>query len=277
MPDADTEIAPVVSDLLSSDPFGDDPSDKTRDHPEPSPSKDDQGTASENPEVYQNPFVDLANQVKNIVGQPQEAPEMAPPPSAPAKRGRGRPRKYPLATPKVGDSAKGTPSTINHDDSLSQDAPPTKKRRGRPPKNSRTQSPPNIATPSRITRSGSMLSDSRPFSAGRRDLRVPSSAGVDSEEDNKSPNSTFTPINGRRQRHVSFDDQSADGDLFGPNLKSKLRQALFEDALEHDGGVSIPKDLAEELHQHLGAGLSAPQGELFIRADLVRDLRELFD
>ena len=202
---------------------------------------------------------------------------MAPPASAPAKRGRGRPRKYPLPTPKAGNSVNGTPSTVNLDDSLSKDAPPTKKRRGRPPKNDPTRSPSTAATPSRITRSDSMLSESRPFSAGRRDLRVPSSAGIDSEEEHLSPSSAFTPINGLRQRTVAFDDQSADGDLFGPNLKSKLRQALFEDALEHDGGVSISKDLAQGLHQYLGAGLSAPQGELFIRADLVRDLRELFD
>lgn len=89
--------------------------------------------------------------------------------------------------------------------------------------------------------------------------------------------STFSPINGRCRRTVTFDNEPANGDAFGPDLKSKLRQALFEDAMENEGGVNIPKDLAQDLHQCLGAGLPAPQGELFIQPDLVRNLRELFD
>ncbi|KAK7953811.1 hypothetical protein PG988_014505 [Apiospora saccharicola] len=220
---------------------------------------------------------DIANQVKSIVEPPQEAPEMASPASAPAKRGRGRPRKHPLPTPKADGSANGTPSTTNLDDSLSNDAPPTKRPRGRPRKSDSTQSPSIVATPSRQTRRGSTLAKSGPLSAGRRDLRVPSPAGADSEKDNMSPSPSFTPINRRRKRAVTFDDESADGDLFGPNLKSKLRQALFEDAMENEGGVNIPKDLAQDLHQHLGADLPAPRGELFIRFDLVQDLRGLFD
>ncbi|KAK8136463.1 hypothetical protein PG984_004403 [Apiospora sp. TS-2023a] len=280
MPDADTEIAHVVSDLPSdTDPFNDASLKETVDHPKPSTSHDDQDTTIDDPEVNtdQERMRDIANQVKSIVEPPQEAPEMAPPASAPAKRGRGRPRKHPLPTPKADGSANGTPSTINPDDSLSNDAPPTKRPRGRPRKSVSTQSPSIVATPSRQTRRGSMLAKSGPLSAGRRDLRVPSSAGVDSEEDIMSPSPSFTPINRRRQRGVTFDDESANGDLFGPNLKSKLRQALFEDAMENEGGVNIPKDLARDLHQHLGAGLPAPQGDLFIRSDLVQDLRGLFD
>ncbi|KAK7966562.1 uncharacterized protein PG986_000839 [Apiospora aurea] len=242
-----------------------------------SPFHDDQAAGVDEPEIDQALARDIANKAEVLL-QPEEAPEMAPPASVPAKRGRGRPRKHPRPAPKTDGSAKGSPVPSNLEESLSIDTPPSKRPRGRPRKNSTVQSP-SIATttPARKTRSRfSAEFEDPPLSTGRRNLRVPIPTGIDSDDDNMSPRTSFSAINSRRRTGVSFGNPVANGDTFGPDLKSKLRQALFENALEYDGGVHIPEDVAKDLHQCLGAGLPEPHGELFVRADLVQDLRDLF-
>ncbi|KAK8066525.1 hypothetical protein PG997_013272 [Apiospora hydei] len=246
-------------------------------HHKTSPSHDDQAAGVDEPEIDQALARVMANRAEDLM-QPEEAPEMAPPVSVPAKRGRGRPRKYPRPAPKTDGSAKGSPVASNLEESVSIDTPPSKRLRGRPRKNSTVQSP-SIATttPARKSRSGfSAEFEGPPLSTGRRNLRVPIPTGIDSDDDNMSPRTSFSPINSRRRASVTFGNPIANGDTFGPDLKSKLRQALFENALEYNGGVHISEDLTKGLHQCLGAGLPAPHGELFIRADLVQELRDLF-
>ncbi|KAK8034561.1 hypothetical protein PG993_009556 [Apiospora rasikravindrae] len=246
------------------------------DHCKTYPSNDDQTASVDEPEIDQALAIDIANKAEGLL-QPEEAPEMAPPASVPAKRGRGRPRKYPRLAPKTDGSDKGTPASSNLEESLSIDTPLSKRPRGRPRKNSTVQSPSIATTPARKPRSGVTVEfEASPLSAGRRNLRVPVATGMDSDEDNTSPGTTFSPINHRRRIGVTFGNHIANGDAFGPDLKSKLRQALFENAMEYDGGVHIPEDLAKGLHQCVGAGLPVPQGELFIHASLAQELRDLF-
>ncbi|KAK8037979.1 hypothetical protein PG994_014746 [Apiospora phragmitis] len=210
-------------------------------HHEPSLSNGDQAAGFEEPESDLTRTIDIANKATDLLPAQQD-PEMAPPASAPAKRGRGRPRKHQLPTPKTDDSAKGPSVAFDLEESLSIETPPSKKPRGRPPKGKVNQSPSIVSTPVPKADNGSAMDlEARPLSSARRSLRLPTSTGMDSEEDNMSVTSSFSPINGRRRATTTFGKQLDNGDAFGPELKSKLRQALFVNAMEYDGGVHIPR------------------------------------
>ncbi|KAK6834482.1 hypothetical protein PG987_009176 [Apiospora arundinis] len=233
-------------------------------------------------DVATAPAEDIEDQAHD--SQPEQVVEMAPPALTPAKRGRGRPRKNPLQPGTTPGSAKATTPASNLDDSMSLETPPAKRRRGRPPKkNNAKPSPSTVTTPARVRSDLDIEPEfsPSPLSTGQRDLRVPTASDMDRDEWLNEVNQAtgFVSINGHQERGAAtiVGNPPAADNAFSQDLKFKLRQALFENAKEYNGGVRIPDYLAQSLHSYLGAGLPPPRGELFIRAELVDELRGLFE
>ncbi|KAK8100774.1 hypothetical protein PG999_011148 [Apiospora kogelbergensis] len=254
--EAEVAAAAVLGFFAHSSDDG--PSKDADDNKEDSPLNANQATDAGNHNgIPTAPAGDNASQE-----QPQQVDEMAPP----AKRGRGRPRKHPLLADVAAGSTKVATPAMKLDDVPSIETPPSKRRRGRPPKRKGDPSPSAGITPARV----------------RSDLETEQEFGTPStnrEEwlDKREQASSFSPINvGQRPSATKTSDyQSANIDAFGLDLKSKIREALFNGGLEYNGGVHIPQELAQGLHDYLGAGLPAPRGDLFIHAELVEELRHL--
>ncbi|KAK8030962.1 hypothetical protein PG990_000696 [Apiospora arundinis] len=213
--------------------------------------------------VADAPAEDIEDQAHD--SQPEQVVEMAPPALTPAKRGRGRPRKNPLQPGTTPGSTKATTPATNLDDSMSLETPPAKRRRARV--RSDLDIEPEFS-PS-------------PLLTGQRDLRVPTASDMDRDEWLNEVNQATgsVSINGRQEHGAAtiVGNPPAADNAFSQDLKFKLCQALFENAKEYNGGVRIPDYLAQSLHSYLGAGLPPPRGELFIRAELVDELRGLFE